>query len=115
MGFFDPYIVELDIADERGVAVKDTQSPFASLVVNHVAIGKPNVRDWFPEFGSDAQSVGNLIPKHTVVDPDVLSRALALVGFDHHQVIQGSQETIRDLYIAAVANINAVGIGSVSE
>ena len=89
--------------------------PGAGKPSPYVAVGEEDVIHVFPEFGADAQSVGDFVPKDAVPGHDMAGLTLSLIGFDHDQVVQGANEAVLHGHVAAVADIDAIGVRAVAQ
>lgn len=115
LGILDADIFEADAGDGGGVAVEDAEGPFAAFVVDDVAVAEDDVGDVVADFGADGEGVGDFVPEGAAFDADALGGSVALVGFDDDEVVEGAEEAVLDEDIAAVADVDAVGVGAVAD
>jgi len=60
--FLDTDVLEGDIADDSIIAVVDTERRFTPDIVDDIAVLEEDIAHIFPQFGTDAQAMGKLVP-----------------------------------------------------
>jgi hypothetical protein len=93
----------------------DAQGPLAAFVVDDVAVDESHVIHCLAQLGANAQGMSDFVPKDTIPGDDAARFTLMLVRFHNDQVIQGTDEAALHGHVAAVADIDAVRVGAVSE